>query len=331
MSSRLKLALEADFLRFGEAGTIGYMNAGGSSDFGGVDAGRIVAQTHIYPTAQALSVRGVRCVREISEQVSACIVQCHRSKLATLDLLRRAFELTEPGGLVILDGNKTDGVESALKSVKSRFELDGSYSKAHGKLAWVCRPETLPDLTSWSASPRIVAEEFTTFAGVFSAEKIDTGSQLLADHLPPLSGRVIDLGAGWGYLARRILKNPSVEHLLLADADALALQAAELNIDDARAEFLWCDARTLAASPADVIVSNPPFHAGRVPDPGLGQAFIETSARLLKPKGSLWMVANRGLPYEETLNVSFGRVEPVAQTRGFKIIHATNPKTARKR
>ena len=39
---------------------------------------------------------------------------------------------------------------------------------------------------------------FTTDAGVFSRDGLDRGTEVLLDALPELSGRVLDLGCGWG-------------------------------------------------------------------------------------------------------------------------------------
>ena len=51
---------------------------------------------------------------------------------------------------------------------------------------------------------------------------------------------------------------------------------------------------------------NPPFHTSRAADPALGQGFINPQlARNLTRNGNLWMVANRHLPYEVTLNETF--------------------------
>ena len=48
-------------------------------------------------------------------------------------------------------------------------------------------------------------------AGIFSADHIDPGSALLAEHLPKnLRGRVADLGAGWGFLSRAALETLAI-------------------------------------------------------------------------------------------------------------------------
>jgi len=42
----------------------------------------------------------------------------------------------------------------------------------------------------------------------------------------------------------------------------------------------------------------------------------------LKPEGRLWLVANRHLPYEQTLNERFGDVRVAGERDGFKVIAA---------
>jgi 16S rRNA (guanine1207-N2)-methyltransferase len=72
-----------------------------------------------------------------------------------------------------------------------------------------------------------------------------------------------------------------------------------------------------------VIVSNPPFHAqDRADRPELGQRFIAAAAHALAPRGRLWLVANRHLPYEESLGTHFATVRTVAQAEGFKVVEA---------
>ena len=38
----------------------------------------------------------------------------------------------------------------------------------------------------------------TTDAGVFSRDGLDMGTRILLEALPELSGRILDLGCGWG-------------------------------------------------------------------------------------------------------------------------------------
>jgi len=238
----------------------------------------------------------------------------------------RLCEATAVAPFVIVDGQKHDGVETILKAVKERVPIAGTLSKAHGKLFWMEDAH----FADWAASPRDVGG-FVTRPGVFSADGPDKGSLALAEGLPPLKGAVADLGAGWGFLARRMLESEAITRAYLVESDAVALDCARENITDPRAEFHWADAtRWRPPAPLDTVVSNPPFHRGRAGDPGLGRAFIAAAAGMLAPSGSFWMVANRHLPYEAELAAAFSSVEEVGGTPGFKVIHASRPRRTRR-
>jgi len=76
----------------------------------------------------------------------------------------------------------------------------------------------------------------------------------------------------------------------------------------------------------DFIVMNPPFHLTRKAEPDIGKSFIKQANELLLPKGQLWMVANRQLAYETTLDSYFTTVNSITETPQFKVINASRPK-----
>ncbi|SFR37674.1 class I SAM-dependent methyltransferase [Litoreibacter janthinus] len=324
--TRFSLALAQELLSLPD-GALAVLNASGDSDMSFAAADRLHLSQSFYPDHKALASRGFSVTVTAETPVAASLVMCHRSKPATFDLLAQAVNLTQAGGIVAVEGAKTDGVESVLKAVRARFGGVEVYSKAHGKLFWFTRPDTQPDLTDWTAKPITLESGFVTYPGVFSADGVDKGSALLAQHLPDFKGPVADLGAGWGYFSRKILSSEGVKSLDLVEADHHALEAAKLNITDPRATFHWGDVTYHVGSNYAAVVSNPPFHVGRKPAPELGQMFIRRAADMLMPKGQFWMVANRNLPYEQTLNERFGQVDTIAQTAGFKVICARRPMT----
>ena len=325
--TRFSLALDQHLLSLPE-GDVAVLNPAGDMDLSFADTDKLHLNQSFYPDHQALASRGFNVSVDTPASVTTSLVMCHRAKPATFDLITRAVEQTATGGIVAIEGAKTDGAESVLKGVRARFGGVEVYSKAHGKLFWFARPETLPDMSDWVAKPIALESGFSTYPGVFSADGIDKGSALLAEHLPDLKGPVADLGAGWGYLARKILTSDGVKSLDLVEADHHALEAAKRNITDPRAAFHWGDVTYHVGSNYAAVVSNPPFHIGRKPAPELGQMFIRRAADMLMPKGQFWMVANRNLPYEQTLNERFGQVDTIAQTAGFKVLCARRPMTA---
>jgi len=268
---------------------------------------------------------GFSCEVEASGQFSAVIVCVPRAKALARTVIAEAFELTD--GPVVIDGQKTDGVDSLLKDMRKRTSVSAPLSKAHGKLFWCTKAEP-GAFSDWRAGPEMTSGGFWTAPGVFSQDAIDPASHLLAASLPEDLGRtVVDLGAGWGFLAAHILTRPDVEAAHLVEAQYIALECARRNVGDPRAVFHWADATAWSLpEPADTVVMNPPFHSGRAADPALGQAFLRAAARVLGPRGALWMVANRHLPYEQVLADSFAEVFEIGGDGRFKLFHATRPK-----
>jgi 16S rRNA (guanine1207-N2)-methyltransferase len=322
-SARLSLALETGALTLPASGQIAVYRPRIGDDLSDLPSGQVVVLTGFKPDhdhfAQSYLVSP-------APPFAAALVCLPRSREAARALIARAATEVVPGGVIAVDGQKTDGIDSALKELRGRVPLSESLSKAHGKLATFVAG---PDLSDWLARPAIV-EGFQTLPGIFSADGPDRGSVLLAATLPAkLSGKVADLGAGWSYLAAEILKRPGVKRLDLVEAEADALDCARANVTDPRAQFHWADATTWRPDGLlDAVVMNPPFHVGRDADPALGAAFIRAARRMLAPNGSLWLVANRHLPYDAVLSETFLQHEDVASDGGFRVIHAIKPKRA---
>ena len=233
--------------------------------------------------------------------------------------LARAWNTLAPGAPLVVCGAKTDGVGAIRKLCATRTPIEASLSKNHAVAFTLHReggdwplPEVEPGPDGLLRPP-----------GTFSADGPDSGSTLLLEHLDALGplGRVADLGAGWGHLARAVSQRGSAA-LHLYEADHAALEAARANVPGATHH--WHDvAGEPIAERFDAIVMNPPFHRGRAADPALGQAFIARAREILVSGGRLLMVANRQLPYEATLDHHFRRHERLAQEKGFKVLMAT--------
>ena len=239
--------------------------------------------------------------------------------------IARGWSLLDPGGVLVCAGSNDDGAASLERQARKALGLDDTLSKFHCRVFWVTRgDQEAPSYWRGLGGLQPVGDSsWLSKPGIFSWDRIDDGSALLARHLPDdLAGHVADFGCGWGYLAR-LMVQPAVTRLDLIDAEHLALDAARANVTDPRASFHWLDlAREPAPATYDAIVCNPPFHTGRASTPGLGQAILSAAARALRPGGRLYMVANRGLPYELSLKKGFASFETLADNNKFRVTRA---------
>ncbi len=319
--SRLTQAL-ADGLVSLPDGPICVFGAPAGFDLSSLPKARVTIAQRMKAENDAWAARGYATSPGLPDHAALSIVVLPRSKSLARAILADLSRRTS--GPVVVDGQKTDGIDSLFRDLRKRTHVSEALSLAHGKL-FVIAPGA--DLSDWVAGPVKGPEGFITAPGVFSEGKIDAASRLLAENLPPLAGRVADFGAGWGYLSRAILASGDVTSLDLVEADHAALECARLNITDPRAAFLWADATRHAPEvPYDAIVMNPPFHQGRAAEPALGQAFIRAAASALAPRGQLMLVANRHLPYEPLLGELFRDVSEIPGSTGFKLLSAHAPK-----
>jgi 16S rRNA (guanine1207-N2)-methyltransferase len=330
LSDRLSLALLDGDLSLPVSGRIAVLAPRAGADLGPLPQDRVQVVTGFKPDYDAFSAAGYACARQPEGDFSVALVCLPRAKAMGRALVAQACDLVGPDGLVIVDGQKTDGIESMLRDLRGLSITPVVLSKAHGKIIWFT-PNPLP--ANWRTQGyQQVADGFVTTAGVFSADGIDPASQLLVQSLPDkIGGRVVDLGAGWGYLAANVLHRDTVKTLDLVEADHAALDCARQNITDPRARFHWADATLWKPETSvDAVIMNPPFHSGRAADPDIGRGFIAAAAGMLTPQGRLWMVANRHLPYEAALVQHFTEVTEIAGDNRFKILAAARPSRQRR-
>lgn len=320
-TSRLSLFFQDNPTLLADAGKIAVFGAHEGADLAALEKERVQLVCGRQPDFDRLRAAGFQVDTAAPAEADLAIVLLPRSKALARAMVAEAMALA---GKVIVDGQKTDGVDGLWREMRKRGACSAAFSKAHGKV-FVCESG---DFGDWlGGAPMPMAEGFATAPGVFSADGVDPASALLAAALPVKLGRhVVDLGAGWGYLGARILERDGIERLDLVEADHAALCCARQNVSDTRAAFHWADATTWRPEqPVDAVVMNPPFHEGRKGVPELGQRFIAAAAAMLAPSGRLWMVANRHLPYEASLHQHFREVEESAGDARFKIFHAARP------
>ena len=170
------------------------------------------------------------------------------------------------------------------------------------------------------------ADQLTVIAlpGVFSADGLDEGTQLLLEHLPPLRGRVLDVGCGAGVIGASLCTlRPELE-VEMCDINALALESARRTLAANGLEARIYPSDMLSDVPGQVqhIVTNPPFHAGLKTLYGPSEQLILGAPQKLAPHGSLLLVANAFLKYQPFLQEAFKQSQTIAATTKFKLYHS---------
>ena len=330
LAQRLSLALEREIVSLPKDGKIAMVLPEAGADLSALPRERTEVVSRSFRVHRAFSESGYRVVSAPEGPYALAILSLPRAKAAALAALAEIVPVTR--GPTVIDGQKTDGVESLQRELGQRALVGEVLVKAHGRMF----AATEIDCAGWNAVPGQVARPnggvYRTSHGAFSSDGVDPGSRALAEALPDrMDGHAVDLGSGWGYLAEAVLERCAASVDLVED-DLAALEASRANLDDARARFHWTDALTFRpASLADHVVTNPPFHAGRNADASIGQGFIRASARMLARKGTLWLVANRHLPYEWTLVEVFRDVRTLGQHAEYKLFKAVRPRPIRER
>jgi 16S rRNA (guanine1207-N2)-methyltransferase len=254
-----------------------------------------------------------------------------RQRIESLAHVAHAWLHLKPDGRLLFACSNDHGARGYLSYLKEVFPGLEAESKnkcryAILQAAHIAHPETLERWLEAATPQEIPSSALVGVPGIFGWNKVDRGSELLMQVVPPLKGTGADLGSGYGYLSHAVLsRSPEVTAIHLVEAEARALDCARLNLKEfiEKCHFHWRDV-TKEAIPQqlDWVVMNPPFHEGQTTNSQLGQFFIDVAARALKPGGDLYLVANKFLAYEDILERQFKTKTRLIEQDGFKVIHA---------
>ena len=303
----------------------------------------LICQQSFKPEADALLRAGFELgALDPTRRYPCVLLLAPRQRAEARALLARAVTLTEPGGRVLLSAANTAGARSHQADLERLVGPVTSLSKHKCRVCWSGPLENVDAalLTQWQALDAVQPIDegrFLSRPGLFAWDRIDAGSSLLAQHLPPtLRGAAADLGAGVGYLSASLMTSSrGIVSLDVFEAEERALELARVNLASfaSRVElrFHWHDVTAGLLTGYDVIISNPPFHDAADTQPELGRRFIDAAMNALLPGGSLWVVAHRHLGYQELLLSRFAAARVVVEQQGYQVLTASRSGTRRDR
>ncbi len=289
----------------------------------------------LQPDETVLKAQGWQVASEIpvQDEFDHVIVMASKNHDETRYAMALGWRRLKTGGLLTTAGANDAGGKRLEKDFVTLDMVPAADSKHKSRVVQARKesaeePSTVQAWITQGDWQPVLGGRFISRPGLFSWDRADQGSVLLAELIPPeLSGCGADFGCGYGYLSAHALSScAGVSHITALDADARAVEACRRNTKFAagRIDCVWHDLRQVPAlSNLDFIIMNPPFHEGVKTLNQLGISFIRNAAACLKPGGRLFMVANNHLPYEDVLKSSFSDVHLLDKGQGFKIIRAT--------
>ncbi len=236
-------------------------------------------------------------------------------------------ELARRGATEIILMSPNDKGASRYQKIFADHLIEPAISKFHHKILKIKVSSEIVALRS-KATPTKSEEGIWGVAGTFSSHRIDYGSKLLGELLPPLRGAGADLCAGSGYLTLRAFEK-GAEKVTMVEVDSRSLDLARINLKEAGKDsvfdIVWGDILTYESSERfSWIVMNPPFHSARgVQDRQLGQQCIEKAASLLSFRSPLFLVSLTNNGYIDTLREHFSEVKVLGSDKGFSVYRAS--------
>lgn len=240
-----------------------------------------------------------------------------------LDLVEQAFHILQPGGtFIVLSPLPSD--QLFPKALKKIFGKPSITDSAEGTVIWAHREGDRPRRRHEVIVQARVDEgeslRFTTRPGVFTYGQLDQGTRALLTAAEIEGGqRVLDLGCGAGGAGLAAARKAA--HVTFVDSNLRAAALAELNAQACGLK----DYRVVASATLDglesgsfdVILTNPPYYAVE----SITRLFVERSAKLLKPGGTLYLVTKQLDEVEPIVRKTFGEPD-LFECRGYVIVCA---------
>ena len=257
-----------------------------------------------------------------------CIMRISKSKAAFDMELHAVASVLEPGAPIWICGANDEGIRSIARRASGLFpDITTVDTRNHCRILLGHRTEkdeAKAPLANWLEERQMDldgrAVSWVTFPGVFGAEKVDFGTQLLLEALPqPEPGlRVLDFACGPGAIGAALMARESSIVLHCTEADAVALEACKYNLPTAN-HHLGDGWRDLEVNGFDWVVSNPPIHFGKSEDFRVLRSLVTEARQYLSQHGVLWMVVQRRIAMEQMLADHFSTVNLVADGNQFRV------------
>ncbi len=267
------------------------------------------------------------------------IIQIPKGRQLARRWLLQAEGALCPGGTLYIVGSNNLGIRSAADDAQELLGPGRTVAYKKGNRLLTCRkPSERNHLPGWANEPGTAPRTLIEFSasigsevypirslpGVFSSHHLDEGTRMLLTAINiPTSADVLDLGCGYGVIGLYAARH-GARLVHLTDNNLLAVCASRetLSVNAAQNAVVYGgDLFTpLGSNHYDLILSNPPFHAGRAVDFEITGRLISQSFQALNTGGQLVIVANRFIRYERLIEKFFGNVTVIGSSSKFHVL-----------
>jgi 16S rRNA (guanine1207-N2)-methyltransferase len=266
-------------------------------------------------------------------------IQLPKGRMLARRWLVQAYHGLAEGGSLYLAGANNAGIQSVIKDGQDLFGNGRvlAYKKGNRVAQFVKKPGKKPE-SGWVVSPGIAPDTWIQFPilisnhrfqihslpGVFSYDRLDDGTRMLVNaiRVPP-GANVLDVGCGYGVIGL-CAATAGAASVHLVDNDLIAITACRKTLavnGITNAQVFTGDLLSpVGQNKYDLILSNPPFHAGQVVNYQVAEAIINQAYQALHPGGQLVIVANRFIRYDHLIGSVFGNVSTLAESGKFRLL-----------
>jgi 16S rRNA G1207 methylase RsmC len=200
---------------------------------------------------------------------------------------------------------------STSQNIIEQFTLDSPQITEHND-----KSPTISSLLNTLYSP-----------SVFAHGNLDEGTRLLIEALEVQpTDEALDIGCGAGYIGLHIARLATSGHVTMLDVSLATVALARQNIAASGLTNIIVlpsdGAQAVLTQRFDLVVTNPPFHHGGIQTTAIAERFIQQASQVLRPNGRFYLVANRFLKYEPTLQSHFKTINEIAGNTRYKILLA---------